>query len=131
MGKDLLRGEGVPPIDIPAMADYLEGVSATERIKWAANTFGINKMVMTTSGGDKAALMPFYVREVLGECPPIIFIDTGYYPASTLGVVDFLEREGFEIIDGGLGLRPSEITDAFPGWRRNPYSQDFYDAVYT
>ena len=128
MGKDLLRGEGTPQIDISVINEYLEGVTAAERIKWAVNTVGISRVVLTTSGGLKAPLLPDYVKNVLGVCPPVIFVDTRLYSIPTLGMVDYLESEGYDIRDYLSPLEPEDIELLYPGWTE-PGSPNFDDAV--
>jgi phosphoadenosine phosphosulfate reductase len=55
--------------------------SAAEIVKWAANTFG-DGLAMSTSFGIHSAVMLHMVTQVLPEVP-VIWVDTGYLPAST------------------------------------------------
>lgn len=74
----------------PSPAELLEKATATERVKWAVDTFG-ERLVMTTSFGVQAAVMLHLVTQVAPRIP-IIFIDTGYLFPETYRFADELTR---------------------------------------
>lgn len=68
-----------------------EGVSATERIAWAYQTYG-DKLVLTTSFGIQSAVMLHLVTTQIPDIP-VIFIDTGYlFPATYTFAQELRER---------------------------------------
>ncbi|MDQ8203945.1 phosphoadenosine phosphosulfate reductase [Pelagicoccus sp. SDUM812003] len=71
--------------------EELEGVSAEERIRWAAEQFG-DELIMTTSFGTHSAVMLHLVTSVLPDIP-VVFIDTGYlFPETYRFAEDLRER---------------------------------------
>ncbi|MGB1128098.1 MAG: phosphoadenylyl-sulfate reductase [Opitutales bacterium] len=59
----------------------LEVASATERVRWAYETYG-DKLVLSTSFGVQSAVMLHLATTQVAEIP-VIFIDTGYLFPST------------------------------------------------
>lgn len=53
-----------------------EGLSAEQRIRWAADKFG-SRLVMSSSFGAQSAVLLHMVTRVIPDIP-VIFIDTGY-----------------------------------------------------
>lgn len=74
----------------PSPAGNLENETATERVKWAVDTFG-DRLVMTTSFGVQASVMLHLVTQVAPKIP-VIFIDTGYLFPETYRFADELAR---------------------------------------
>ena len=69
----------------------LEIASATERVRWAHETYG-DKLVLTTSFGVQSAVMLHLVTEQMPEIP-VIFIDTGYlFPSTYTFAAELTER---------------------------------------
>lgn len=74
----------------PADLD-LEAASATERIRWAHETYG-DKLVLSTSFGIQSAVMLHLVTTQIPDIP-VIFIDTGYlFPATYTFAQELTER---------------------------------------
>lgn len=75
-----------------AESEYdLEPVSASERVRWAWNTYG-DRLVLSSSFGVQSAVM---LHLVTGQIPdiPVIFIDTGYlFPATYTFAAELTER---------------------------------------
>lgn len=68
-----------------------EVASATERIRWAYETYG-DKMVLSTSFGVQSAVMLHLVTTQIPNIP-VIFIDTGYlFPATYTFAQELTER---------------------------------------
>ena len=66
----------------PAVKELdLEIASATERVRWAHETYG-DQLVLTTSFGVQSAVMLHLVTMQIPEIP-VIFVDTGYLFPST------------------------------------------------
>ncbi len=69
----------------------LELASATERVRWAHETYG-NKLVLSTSFGVQSAVMLHLVTTQIPKIP-IIFVDTGYlFPATYNFAAELTER---------------------------------------
>lgn len=69
----------------------LEIASATERVRWAYETFG-DQLVLTTSFGVQSAVMLHLVTTQIPDIP-IIFVDTGYlFPSTYTFAADLTER---------------------------------------
>lgn len=79
-----------PNVNIEAANEYLTDVTATQRVQWAAETFG-EGLVMSTSFGIQAAVMLDLVTQVVPDIP-VIWIDTGYLPAETYRFADDLTQ---------------------------------------
>lgn len=75
---------------LPVESERLERLSATDRIRWAAETFG-DKLILSTSFGIQSAVMLHLVTEVVPEIP-VVFIDTGYLFPETYTFADQLTR---------------------------------------
>jgi phosphoadenosine phosphosulfate reductase len=76
------------PAELEAFADHhatrLEGATADEIIMWAHEVFG-DRLAITSSMGD--ALIPHLCSEVVPGIE-VLFLDTGYHFAETLGTRD-------------------------------------------
>ena len=69
----------------------LEIAAATERVRWAYETYG-DKLVLTTSFGVQSAVMLHLVTTQIPEIP-VIFVDTGYlFPATYSFAAELTER---------------------------------------
>lgn len=69
----------------------LELASATERVRWAYETYG-DKLVLSTSFGVQSAVMLHLVTTQIPNIP-IIFVDTGYlFPATYNFAAELTER---------------------------------------
>ena len=83
-----------PPTAAPFWIDAsnsLEGATAEERVRWAAETFG-DGLVLTTSFGVQSAVMLHLVTQVVPEIP-VVFIDTGYhFPETYRFAAELTER---------------------------------------
>lgn len=74
----------------------LEGASAEERVRWAAETFG-DELIMTTSFGTHSAVMLHLVTSVVPDIP-VVFIDTGYlFPETYRFAAELTERLNLNI----------------------------------
>lgn len=72
-------------------AASLEAVSATERVRWAYETYG-DSLVLSTSFGIQSAVMLHLVTTQIPNIP-VIFIDTGYlFPSTYTFARDLTER---------------------------------------
>ena len=68
-----------------------EGASATERIRWAHETYG-DELVLSTSFGIQSAVMLHLVTTQIPNIP-VIFVDTGYlFPATYTFAQELTER---------------------------------------
>lgn len=78
-----------PPI--PTREIDLEVASATERVRWAYETYG-DRLVLTTSFGVQSAVMLHLVTTQIPDIP-VIFVDTGYlFPATYTFAAELTER---------------------------------------
>jgi phosphoadenosine phosphosulfate reductase len=69
----------------------LEIASATERVRWAHETYG-DQLVLTTSFGVQSAVMLHLVTIQIPEIP-VIFVDTGYlFPSTYTFAASLTER---------------------------------------
>ncbi len=69
----------------------LEIASATERVRWAHETYG-DQLVLTTSFGVQSAVMLHLVTMQIPEIP-VIFVDTGYlFPSTYTFAASLTER---------------------------------------
>lgn len=69
----------------------LEIASATERVRWAHETYG-DQLVLTTSFGVQSAVMLHLVTTQIPDIP-VIFVDTGYlFPATYSLAANLAER---------------------------------------
>lgn len=69
----------------------LELASATERVRWAYETYG-DKLVLSTSFGVQSAVMLHLVTTQIPDIP-VIFVDTGYlFPATYKFGAELTER---------------------------------------
>ena len=76
----------------PAAKEFdLEIASATERVRWAHETYG-DQLVLTTSFGVQSAVMLHLVTMQIPEIP-VIFVDTGYlFPSTYTFAASLAER---------------------------------------
>ena len=76
----------------PAAKEFdLEIASATERVRWAHETYG-DQLVLTTSFGVQSAVMLHLVTKQIPEIP-VIFVDTGYlFPSTYTFAASLTER---------------------------------------
>ena len=75
-------------VDPAAANGWLSGVSAEERIRWAAQQFG-DALVLSSSFGAQAAVMLSLATRVIPTIP-VILIDTGYLFPETYRFADEL-----------------------------------------
>ncbi len=69
----------------------LEAASATERVRWAYDTYG-DQLVLSTSFGVQSAVMLHLVTTQIPDIP-VIFVDTGYlFPATYKFAAELTER---------------------------------------
>lgn len=69
----------------------LEAASATERVRWAYETYG-DRLVLSTSFGVQSAVMLHLVTTQIPKIP-VIFVDTGYlFPATYKFAAELTER---------------------------------------
>ena len=68
-------------MDLEQINQSLTGASATDVVKWAAQTFP-EGLIMTTSFGIQSAVMLHLVTSVIPDIP-VVWIDTGYLPEET------------------------------------------------
>jgi|ERR1035438_560072 phosphoadenosine phosphosulfate reductase len=73
-------------VDAAAANGWLAGVSAEERMRWAATQFG-DALVLSSSFGAQSAVMLSLATRVIPAIP-VIFIDTGYLFPETYRFVD-------------------------------------------
>ena len=97
-----------------------------ERIKWAYETFK-EGLFLTTSGGNTSAVLPNLTRDTLGFCPPIIFVDTGYFNDCTHNMLKYLKNEGYDIRIYKSSISKKEIEERYPNW--SDMSSDYFDKV--
>ena len=80
----------LPNLDLPSIQAKLENAGAEEIVTWADQTFD-QGLVMSTSFGIQAAVMPHLVTRIIPTIP-IIWIDTGYLPAETYQFAEDLTK---------------------------------------
>lgn len=69
----------------------LESATATDRVRWAYETYG-DQLVLTTSFGVQSAVMLHLVTTQIPDIP-VIFVDTGYlFPATYTFAAELTER---------------------------------------
>jgi phosphoadenosine phosphosulfate reductase len=103
--------------------------SAVDIVKWAANTFG-EGLAMTTSFGIHSAVMLHMVTQVLPEIP-VIWVDTGYLPASTyLFAEDLTQRLNLNLKIYQSPISPARM-EATMGrlWAQDVESFNRYDQI--
>lgn len=78
--------------DTGKITDFkFEAASATERIRWAYDTYG-DKLVLSTSFGIQSAVMLHMVTTQIPDIP-VIFVDTGYlFPATYTFAQELTDR---------------------------------------
>ncbi len=78
----ILRDAVQPPdLDLGVINQDVDGLSPTQLVQWAADTFG-DGLVLSTSFGIQAAVMLHLVTSVVPDIP-VIWVDTGYLPKET------------------------------------------------
>ncbi|RBQ19595.1 phosphoadenylyl-sulfate reductase [Spongiactinospora rosea] len=89
---------------VESAAEFLEGASAREIIRWAAATFG-DRLCLTSSMSD-ALLIDLVSRVKPGI--DVLFIDTGYHFAETIGTRDAVQQ----VYDVNLiNIQPSRTVE--------------------
>ena len=114
-------------IDVAGIDKEFAMKDCTERILWAYETFK-EGLFLTTSGGETSAVLPNLTRDALGFCPPILFVDTGYFNDCTHNMIRYLENEGYDVNIYKSTISKSEIEKRFPNWS-DPESVHFRDVV--
>jgi phosphoadenosine phosphosulfate reductase len=103
--------------------------NAVEIVKWAVDTFG-DGLAMTTSFGIHSAVMLHMATQIVPHIP-VIWIDTGYLPASTYLFADELTQR----LNLNLKIYQSPISparmEALYGrlWAEDVKSFDRYDQI--
>lgn len=78
-------------LQLDSANSLLDGKSAPEIVRWAAETFG-DGLAMTSSFGAQSAVMLHLVTRVVPDLP-VILVDTGYlFPETYKLIKDFTER---------------------------------------
>ncbi|MBS1257816.1 MAG: Phosphoadenosine phosphosulfate reductase [Candidatus Scalindua arabica] len=113
-------------LDLEEINKSFANKESKERIKWAYETFK-EGLFLTTSGGNTSAVLPDLTRKALGFCPPVIFVDTGYFNDCTHNMLKYLEKEGNDIRIFKSSISKKEIEEKYPGWS-DPES-DYFDEV--
>jgi phosphoadenosine phosphosulfate reductase len=103
--------------------------SAAEIVKWAANTFG-DGLAMSTSFGIHSAVMLHMVTQVLPEVP-VIWVDTGYLPASTyVFAEDLTQRLNLNLKVYQSPLSPARMEALYGRlWAQDVESFNRYDQI--
>ncbi len=114
-------------IDLENTNKEFLNMDSKERILWAYETFK-EKLFLTTSGGETSAVLPNLTRDVLGFCPPIIFVDIGYFNDCTHNMIKCLESDGYDIKIYKSIISQKEIEKKYPGWS-DPASLYFHEVV--
>ncbi|MDR4497082.1 MAG: phosphoadenosine phosphosulfate reductase family protein [Candidatus Scalindua sp.] len=114
-------------IDLKNINKEFLNKESKERILWAYETFK-DGLLLTTSGGETSAVIPNLTRDVLGFCPPILFVDTGYFNDCTHNMIKYFENEGYDLKIYKSILSKKEIEEKFPNWR-DPASLYFNHVV--
>jgi phosphoadenosine phosphosulfate reductase len=102
-------------IDLENVNKEFINKESKERILWAHETFK-EGLFLTTSGGETSAVLPNLTRDALGFCPPIIFVDIGYFNDCTHNIIKYLENEGYDIKVYKSLISIKEIEEKYPGW---------------
>lgn len=90
------------------------------------------EVIMTTSGGEFSALMPHLVRRATGRDIPLIFVDTLHYSKPTYDMVEFLQRENFDVRIYRSEYTQEELQKEYPDWwndNEENFSQKLFDSV--
>ncbi|MFQ5964573.1 MAG: phosphoadenosine phosphosulfate reductase family protein [Candidatus Scalinduaceae bacterium] len=103
-------------IDLENVNKEFINKESKEIILWAYKTFK-ERLFLTTSGGETSAVLPDLTRDALGFCPPIIFVDIGYFNDCTHNMIKYLENEGCDIKIYRSLVSKKEIEEKYPGWR--------------
>jgi phosphoadenosine phosphosulfate reductase len=103
--------------------------SAAEIVKWAANTFG-DGLAMSTSFGIHSAVMLHMVTQILPEVP-VIWVDTGYLPASTyVFAEDLTQRLNLNLKVYQSPLSPARMEALYGRlWAQDVESFNRYDQI--
>ncbi|MCP5004780.1 MAG: phosphoadenosine phosphosulfate reductase family protein [Planctomycetes bacterium] len=117
-------------IDLESVNEEFINKDCKERILWAYENFK-EKLFLTTSGGETSAALPNITREVLGFCPPIIFVDIGYFNDCTHNMIKYLDSEGYDIKIYKSIIPKNEIEEKYPNWSAPgaPYFNDVVSMV--
>ena len=114
-------------IDLETVNKEFINKESKERILWSYETFK-ERLFLTTSGGETSAVLPNLTRNALGFCPPIIFVDIGYFNDCTHNMIKYLENEGYDIKIYKSLVSKKEIEEKYPGWR-DPDSNYFNKVI--
>ncbi len=102
-------------LDLEEINKSFVNKESKERIIWAYETFK-EGLFLTTSGGKTSAALPELTRDSLGFCPPIIFVDIGYFNDCTHNMLKYMENEGYDIRIYKSLISKKEIEEKYPNW---------------
>ncbi len=102
-------------LDLEEISKSFSNKDSKERIIWAYETFK-EGLYLTTSGGKTSAVLPNLTRDALGFCPPIIFVDVGYFNDCTHNMLTYLGNEGYDIRVYKSLIPKMEIEEKYPNW---------------
>jgi phosphoadenosine phosphosulfate reductase len=95
-------------IDVGPANEHVGPLSAHERIRWAADTFGDGLFAMTSAGIDSAVVLDLI--DHTARSIPVVHINTGFLHEETLAHRDRLkELYGFELYE--FGPSAEQIAD--------------------
>lgn len=80
-----------PPLDLESANATLTELTARERLKWAADTFGENLFLLSSM--QKTASVLMHMFHDLGLSNEVLFVDTGYHFFETLRLRDEIMRK--------------------------------------
>ncbi len=102
-------------LDLEGINKSFNNKDSKKRIRWAYETFK-EGLYLTTSGGKTSAVLPNLTRDALGFCPPIIFVDIGYFNDCTHNMLKYLGNEGYDIRIFKSLISKKEIEEKYPNW---------------
>jgi phosphoadenosine phosphosulfate reductase len=96
---DVLPSLALEELDLKKANETLRPLSASERIKWAVDTFPIGLYALTSAGIDSALTLDHIAKAADDNQPiPVIHINTGFLPRGTLPYLESLQkRYGFQL----------------------------------
>ena len=113
--RDRKRGA---QISVEEANQYLAGVDAVERIRWAYKQ-APKGIIGTTSGGRTSRILPSLISKALGTSIPMIFVDTGHYPPTTYKFVEEMRNDGIDVRVYGADMSPGMMEALYgPLWNR-------------
>lgn len=77
------------------LQDTLLRSSIEERIWFAATNY--DRIALTSSGGETSQFLPRKWREVTGNCPPIIYINSWPETSSAQNSIQLFKADGFDV----------------------------------